>query len=122
MGDHPGPITTLSQHLYGMGVPSGRFKVGIATDPYQRRREIQTGNHEPVALAAVTDRGTCGVDPRDLEREVHQRLKPHRVTGEWFEIDEWSVLKAIWFGWTKLARPSVYERYLRRYGSSAAPT
>jgi hypothetical protein len=78
----------MSQCLYIMSVPSGRFKIGVTSDPWKRRSEIQIGNHEPVTLDGAWVYDDYGINARDVERELHQLFSPIRQTGEWFKGPE----------------------------------
>lgn len=61
-------------------------KIGIATEPWKRIRELQVGN--PVKLNILF---CAEVDTEDRARRIelraHQDLGPHRLEGEWFNVD-----------------------------------
>jgi hypothetical protein len=56
----------------------GPVKIGVAADPEQRRRELQTGNPEQLAIRATVPGG------RTLEVDLHRRFKDWHIQGEWF--------------------------------------
>jgi hypothetical protein len=53
-------------------------KIGVAADPEQRRRELQTGNYRRLAIRLVIPGDSA------LEAELHRRFKDWHVEGEWF--------------------------------------
>lgn len=71
-------------YVYLAGGDAGPLKIGFSKDPYTRVESFQCGNHQDLRVIAKRD-GTQ-VD----ERETHERLKEHRVKGEWF--DRWAAL------------------------------
>lgn len=60
----------------------GPIKIGVATNPMTRARELQTGNHEQLTLLAWS--------PGDQANEhaLHQRFAHIRLRGEWFRADQ----------------------------------
>jgi hypothetical protein len=71
-------------YVYLAGGDAGPLKIGFSKDPYTRVESFQCGNHQELRVIAKRE-GT----PAD-EREIHERLKQHRVKGEWF--DRWAAL------------------------------
>lgn len=61
-------------------------KVGVAHDPVQRMRELNTGT--PVEAVLVFERwfATRKI-ARSIEGRMHRRLQRHHARGEWFKID-----------------------------------
>lgn len=57
------------------------IKVGKAEDVVKRMGELQTGNPRELTLLHVL------VGYGELEAQLHRRLRPSRVRGEWFEGD-----------------------------------
>ncbi len=57
----------------------GPVKVGKSVDPHARIRSLQTGSSEPLRVLAFAP----GDERR--ESEIHRRLKPHRIRGEWYQ-------------------------------------
>lgn len=56
----------------------GPIKIGIATNIEARLSSLQVGSPTPLHLIAHTP-GT-----KDEEEDLHQRLTPYRIRGEWF--------------------------------------
>lgn len=67
------------QLVYFIGAESGPIKIGIAVQPGERLKTLQTSHHERLNLLAVCEGG------QTLEREYHKRFAAHRLHGEWFE-------------------------------------
>lgn len=61
---------------------SGRMKVGTADHPRKRLKQLQTGCPEPLLLFAVMPGG------RRSEADLHRRLSPYRIRGEWFTFSD----------------------------------
>ena len=57
---------------------AGPIKIGIATDPYSRMNELQTGNPQELQLIKVYD--YCAM----FEDKIHKELENYRMQGEWF--------------------------------------
>jgi excisionase family DNA binding protein len=55
------------------------IKIGVATDPGARLREIQVGNHCRLTLLGTVSGGMR------LEKAIHAELMDHRANGEWFK-------------------------------------
>jgi hypothetical protein len=53
-------------------------KIGYARNPFKRLALLQTGNSEPLRLAAAFP-GT-----KQTERELHELFAGDRIRGEWF--------------------------------------
>lgn len=61
----------------------GHVKVGVAADPRQRLRDLQTGSSELLELVY-----TCVVQSNDatrVEHAAHDILEQRRLVGEWFD-------------------------------------
>lgn len=71
-------------YIYLAGGDAGPLKIGFSKDPYTRVESFQCGNHQELRVIAKRE-GT-----QADEREIHERLKQHRVKGEWF--DRWAAL------------------------------
>jgi len=54
------------------------IKFGVAKNPAQRLKELQTGCPHKLELVAVMDL------PHENERLMHEYLSEHRLVGEWF--------------------------------------
>ena len=84
---HPGDVQH-GAHLYLMQAgDSGPVKIGRATDPYRRARELQPGCADRIMVVSIIE-GRGGD-----ERRLHELFATHRMHGEWFapslEIFEW---------------------------------
>ncbi len=55
-----------------------RIKIGIAREPIQRLRVLQTGNSTELKLLTVV------AGDESLERAIHAKFEPAHVIGEWF--------------------------------------
>lgn len=73
------------QHAYFIrACRSGLVKIGCASNPVARLKELQTGSPEKLELVGVIpDAGQAG------ERELHELLAPYRSHGEWFKPSEY---------------------------------
>lgn len=60
--------------------PRGRIKIGIAENPRQRLRQLQTGNPEKLVL--------LGCIEDDHEKDLHHKFRKYRVGGEWFTAEK----------------------------------
>ncbi len=60
-----------------LGLP---IKVGIAGNPRERLRSLQTSHPKPLTLFALEYGG------REREAELHQRWRRQRLNGEWFTL------------------------------------
>jgi hypothetical protein len=68
--------------LYIYFIQCGPFvKIGRASDPHYRLRELQAGNPEELTLLATV------LDASVLEGAVHDRFKHLRIRGEWFRLE-----------------------------------
>lgn len=54
-------------------------KIGVASDPLVRLRELQSGNHLEIQLLATVKGG------RVAERAYHERFARDHIRGEWFK-------------------------------------
>lgn len=69
----------------------GPVKLGIARDPEARLKTFQTANPQPLVLY----RTFKVVHARALERDVHCRLRPFRLKGEWFALSPERAVTAV---------------------------
>ncbi len=61
------------------------YKIGLtASEPENRRRQLQTGNSEQIDLVAYT---ICK-DMNNLEIKLHRHFITNRKVGEWFSLSE----------------------------------
>lgn len=73
----------MTQKLYIIAAGAdGPCKIGIATAPSGRLRELQTGHPEALRVWHISE---CGAAPT-LEREMHRYFGAKRLKGEWFSI------------------------------------
>jgi len=74
-------------------ISDGRYvKIGVSRDPYSRIREMQTGHPNQLTLRWST-KTDCRRAAYSLERRLHNRLRRHKVRGEWFEMEVLEVLR-----------------------------
>jgi hypothetical protein len=69
----------VPQFVYFIAAEDGPVKIGVATKPKNRLKELQTSHHQRLAILA-----TCDGDV-ELEKAYHKRFAAHRLSGEWFE-------------------------------------
>ncbi len=60
----------------------GPLKIGYATDPYKRLRQLQTGSSEKLHLIKVV------YGNREFEKKIHLELSAFRIHGEWFGVSD----------------------------------
>lgn len=64
------------------------YKVGFSKQPEKRLKTLQTGNAETLILIKQWQ------GDRELEKKIHDKLRPHiserqrKLKGEWFYIEE----------------------------------
>lgn len=65
------------QHGYGS------IKIGVSDNPEERCKQLQTGNQKKLRVICKFpfERRRTALD---LERELHEKFKEHRLEGEWF--------------------------------------
>ncbi|MEV7925969.1 GIY-YIG nuclease family protein [Kitasatospora sp. NPDC088779] len=69
-------------HVYMMTAAGSRLiKIGVAKNPMQRLRELQTGSPGKLDVLWLVE-GT-----RALEKALHGRLSAYRARGEWFDLN-----------------------------------
>lgn len=62
----------------------GPVKIGVANNPEKRLSQLQTGSSGELRLFHSEP---CEADKAsEVERRIHQELRPHRKKGEWFSI------------------------------------
>lgn len=108
--------------IYFMSTPDGLCKIGVAKEPKERLKYLQTGNPQRITLE-----GAWEIEPpigtaRDVERELHSMLSEHRAHGEWFRVAPDVAMMLFKSACEKLAEPveSVelrvgYNAYMRDY-------
>jgi hypothetical protein len=69
-------------------------KIGISADPRGRIASLQTGHPQPLRLLkAIRCRTTA--DARAVERDLHIHFERQRMNGEWFDLSDRQVRRAI---------------------------
>lgn len=77
----------------GCGCIHGPVKVGIANDPADRLKALQTGN--PKKLRLLLSMFTTNQEMALLsERRVHEFMADYRMAGEWFDLTPMSAIHA----------------------------
>lgn len=72
--------TARGSIYFVQAVDGGPIKIGFSRNPEHRLRGLQTGSPKELRIIALIPNKT-----RQLEREFHQHLAEHRMSGEWFE-------------------------------------
>jgi hypothetical protein len=70
----------------------GRYKIGIAKNPQQRIRQLQTGNSDKLRLIDAYQSENAS----KIESALHMQYSYGRTIGEWFDLsvsDEASFIK-----------------------------
>ncbi len=69
----------------------GPIKFGVAANPNNRLRELQTGNPHKLKLLTAVELA------EDKEELIHYHLRNDRLSGEWFRpsIDTWNIVWAL---------------------------
>lgn len=71
-------------HIYAIQVgEDGPIKIGVATDPRDRLKALQTAHHRPLRLLGYSVVRKAWA--LQWERKVHARIQKYRLEGEWFE-------------------------------------
>ena len=70
-----------------------RTKIGIARDIGKRLASLQTSNPDPVELVHTFPGPMKLV--RQWEKQAHEQLKEHRISGEWFELSALEVVAVV---------------------------
>jgi predicted GIY-YIG superfamily endonuclease len=60
----------------------GRYKIGIAKNPKQRIRQLQTGNSDELTLIETYQ----SENAFKIETALHNRFSHVRQEGEWFDL------------------------------------
>jgi hypothetical protein len=102
-----------SQGLYILSIPGNYWKVGVASDVYQRINQLQCGCPEKITVVCFWDTEASGVRAAKMERELHIRLQSYRTSGEWFHASLDIMHQASKEIWAKLRDPELYERWQR---------
>lgn len=82
MGVEFDPTPGTDSYIYAIEAYSGQVKIGIASDPRQRLSGLQTGSPVELTLLAAG----AAAEPKETEKELHQRYADNRIRGEWFRL------------------------------------
>ncbi|MGI9610385.1 MAG: GIY-YIG nuclease family protein [Acidimicrobiia bacterium] len=85
-------------YVYLLQDEQAATKIGISGDPRGRIASLQTGHPEPLRLVKAIGCRNAGA-ARAVERDLHIHFERHRMNGEWFDLSDRQVRRAI-----KLAR------------------
>jgi Meiotically up-regulated gene 113 len=80
-------LEIMERHLYLIGYQQADawlIKIGIATEPTQRLKQLQTGNSQKLYLLGTI----ANTNPRQIEQRLHQKYRHYRKSGEWFLLPE----------------------------------
>ena len=67
-------------------------KIGFTTNPATRIRSLETGGGVALNVICVVE---THADPKSVETTIHKELELFRRLGEWFDVDEKTVLTTI---------------------------
>jgi DNA-binding transcriptional regulator YiaG len=79
-------------YVYVLRAGSGPVKIGRASNPEARRRELSAGC--PYRLELVY-KHPCKVPAKLVEADTHRMLWEYRTWGEWFEVSAEDAIEAI---------------------------
>lgn len=81
-----GEMPTYGGYVYAMHSPdTGQIKIGFSRDVAERKLTLQREHGSPLTVVATVSGRIRH------ERRVHSRLRPYRLTGEWFRA-----VPAVW--------------------------
>jgi hypothetical protein len=69
-------------YMIQAGGKGGSVKIGVTDDVEKRLRNMQTGNHQALAVIRLFEGGEAE------ERQLHERFADHRLSGEWFSFSK----------------------------------
>ena len=72
------------QYVYLIRCGDDFFKIGIATDPQDRLKQLQTGNPETLWLVKYFSFDNA----RLIEETLHNTFSAFRTNGEWFKLTD----------------------------------
>jgi hypothetical protein len=84
----------VNTYVYVISSPLGLLKLGVATDPRRRLRNLQVGSPVPLELAAefaMSDRPTAEA----VAALLQERFRERRERGAWFRASALEVRQAI---------------------------
>jgi predicted GIY-YIG superfamily endonuclease len=92
MNDHTS--NAQEYHVYLIQSLSGPVKIGIASSPVKRVKELQVGNFEDIRLefSFVCPNMEAAIA---VEALLHERYSSFRVRGEWYSVDIETIVKDV---------------------------
>ena len=88
-------LNTPMRYIYVIGTDQPPYKVGIAKNPEQRLKTLQTGHPQPLRI--IHKIPTDASRTRLLEAVMHRNMRQHRQTGEWFDMPLDKLLNEVQF-------------------------
>ena len=83
-------VSNRDRHVYILKVKN-RYKIGITKNLEKRLRELQTGNPDEIMLVCANFIPNAS----ELEANLHRELAHYRIRGEWFQLPDEELEKAI---------------------------
>ena len=105
-------FVATGQSVYVIEGSHGAVKIGISSDPENRRATLQTGAPHHLFLAFAIYAGDAAFD---VEQEAHAILAAHRMPGEWFAVSKEMAIAAVYGAASRLGVA------LGDHGSETAP-
>lgn len=92
--DQPGLAARegVTMYVYVISAGGGRHKIGVAKDPDQRRRDLQCGSADKLA---VVHRELIGRRAVEIEHAAHGLIRDKRLHLEWFAVSAEDAIDAI---------------------------
>lgn len=85
VSDQPAEIAEVMDQgdvYFVLAAKSELIKIGYAQDGWKRLGSLQVGSPEELLMLGLIRTYL----PLELERDLHERFKAHRVRGEWFKV------------------------------------
>lgn len=76
------------EYVYVIGPDGGPYKIGRASNPEGRLRDLQVGSYETLQIHHLFETD----DSMALEALMHSRFKEYRIRGEWFTCELSTIL------------------------------
>jgi hypothetical protein len=70
------------RYVYLIRGNDGKYKIGIAKNPFQRINQLQTGNSDKLTLIETY----LSENASKIESALHNRYSHVRNVGEWFDL------------------------------------
>lgn len=80
------------KHIYAIEHPHGFYKIGRASNAYDRASAVQTSSPYEVELRFVLKAHHSSFES-DAETTVHNRLEEYQHRAEWFDLDKSTILR-----------------------------